>query len=463
MEIRKIITLFFLFSSVLVMGQGFVYSYIDPCSAKSKEMILDTSNGGVPLSYNGQVQIFTDAQLQAGDFQTWIDLINNQNPTGPCSGVGLLQSTTTNVLIAANNISVITNVLSTISSMASMAAVSTTSSVSGSAVQGIIQSDEKVSSNNNDKKENENGTNNTNGNSSTTGTNQTSPSVQGVKTTSSGTGTNNTNQGGSNTTTNNSTPTGSESSQSSVEGNSTAGISSVKLDNTEKAEAAEASTASSSSTTKSKVAAVKKGNLMATGDIVTIASANGGEPQQVKINASFIASNTKNTFAKGALLNFTSGINNSSLTFFVSYRRKHLTTILANSIMLNFESDFFNTISLMESYEYRKVTLTLGANYTVGNIGASKFQSLSSLVGAFSSFKINKKMGLTTMFVVVYSPYVYYYQDMWWQSGLLAVPFVSVDYKISKKFKFNLSFSGVQQINDKTISYQILTGAKCML
>ena len=67
------------------------------------------------------------------------------------------------------------------------------------------------------------------------------------------------------------------------------------------------------------------------------------------------------------------------------------------------------------------------------------------------------------MFVVVYSPYVYYYQDMWWQSGLLAVPFVSVDYKISKKFKFNLSFSGVQQINDKTISYQILTGAKCML
>ena len=72
-------------------------------------------------------------------------------------------------------------------------------------------------------------------------------------------------------------------------------------------------------------------------------------------------------------------------------------------------------------------------------------------------------MGMTTMFVIVYSPFVYYYEGIWYQSGLLAVPFVAVDYKLTKKFKLNISFSGVQQINDQPLNYQVLLGAKAFL
>jgi hypothetical protein len=67
------------------------------------------------------------------------------------------------------------------------------------------------------------------------------------------------------------------------------------------------------------------------------------------------------------------------------------------------------------------------------------------------------------MFVVVYSPFVYYYEGIWYQSGLLAVPFVAVDYKLTKKFKLNISFSGVQQIKDQPLNYQVLLGAKAFL
>ena len=67
------------------------------------------------------------------------------------------------------------------------------------------------------------------------------------------------------------------------------------------------------------------------------------------------------------------------------------------------------------------------------------------------------------MCVVVYSPYVYFYQGIWYQSGVLVVPFTAVDYKITKKFKLNLSFSGVQQINDQILNYQVLIGAKTFL
>jgi hypothetical protein len=393
------------------------------------------------------------------------------------------------------------------------------SSIGGASIEGVIQADEKVSSNNDENGDNpktkNNGTTNTNGTNSTitngnTGTSQSG----GNQNNGSGVGNGTNPQGGTTSSSNVSSTTGGQSSQSSVTPNTnnpttpntnnptgnnqnsqnggqnnqnspvvsgnqnsqggvsniTGGVNSVRADAVEKKDKEESkiedvnsSSSQSSSSTKSKVAAVKKGSLMMTGDIVTISSASGVDPAQVKVNMSIISSNTKNTFAKGALLNFTTSINNSNLTLFVSYRHKKSTTIFANSSMINFDKDFFNTFSLMESYRFGKITGTVGVNLTMGNIGDSKFTSLSTLAGVMGGFKLNKKMNMTTMFVMVYSPYVYYYEGLWHQSGYLAVPFVAVDYRLTKKFKLNLSFSGINQINDQTLNYQVLIGAKALL
>jgi hypothetical protein len=220
---------------------------------------------------------------------------------------------------------------------------------------------------------------------------------------------------------------------------------------------------SNSAQVKSKVANAKQGGILLTGDIVAISSASGEEAQQFRVNMSLTKSNTDNTFVRGALLNFTSSINNSNITFFAGYRRKNLTSIIANSSMLNFEKDFFNTTSIMESYKYKNITGTLGVNYTTGNLGSARFQSLSALGGLIGTFKVTKKINNTTMLVFVYSPYVYYYEGLWYESGWLAVPFTAFDYRISSKFKLNLSFSGVQQVKDATLNYQVLLGAKALL
>ena len=484
---KTIFSFLFLIFTTMVLGQGFTYSYADPCTSKTKEIYIPNPSQSVVLSYNGSVQSFTYAQLQSGAMEQWINQVDSQNPSGPCSGVGLLQNTSINATIAANNIQVITTVLTSMSSI---------SSAGMSNVEGVIQADEKVSSNNERQKDKtkieNNATTNINGGSTTTtNTNSGTSQSGGNQNNGSGVGNGTNPQGGTTSNPNNPTTTGSQSSQSPVTSgnnttpntnnsttpnnnnssgasNITGGINSVRLDNTEKSDKeklddAQSSSSSSSSSTKSKVAAVKKGSLMMTGDIVVIGSAAGSDPSQIKVNTSIISSNTKNTFAKGALVNYTSQINNTNITLFASYRYKKLTTIIANSSMMNFDKDFFNTTSVMESYQIKKITTTVGVNYTTGNLGDSKFQSISTLGGAFGTFNVNKKMGMTTMFVVVYSPFVYYYEGIWYQSGLLAVPFVAVDYKLTKKFKLNLSFSGVQQINDKPLNYQVLLGAKAFL
>ena len=494
MKMKKaIIILLFLLSSVYSLGQGFTYSYEDPCTLKTKEIYIPNPNGSVALSYNGQTQSFTSAQLQSGALENWVNQVNSQNPAGPCSGIGLSQNTTVNAIVAQNNIAVITTVLSALGDISSV------SSIGGASIEGVIQADEKASSNNdengdNPKIKNNGTTNNNGGNSTTTNGNTGTSQSGGNQNNGSGVGTGTNPQGGTTSSPNVPSTTGGQPSQSPVTPNTnnpttpntnnptgnnqnsggfsniTGGVNSVRADAVEKKDKEESkvddatsSSTQSSSSTKSKVAAVKKGSLMMTGDIVTISSATGSDPAQLRVNMSIISSNTKNTFAKGALLNFTTSINNSNLTLFVSYRHKKSTTILANSSMINFDKDFFNTVSVMESYQFGKITGTVGVNLTMGNIGESKFQSLSTLAGVLGGFKLNKKMNMTTMFVMVYSPYVYYYEGLWHKSGFLAVPFVAADYKITKKFKLNLSFSGINQINDQTLNYQVLIGAKALL
>ena len=494
MKMKKaIILLLFLLSSVYSLGQGFTYSYEDPCTLKTKEIYIPNPNGSVALSYNGQTQSFTPSQLQSGALENWINQVNSQNPAGPCSGIGLSQNTTVNAIVAQNNIAVITTVLSALGDISSV------SSIGGASIEGVIQADEKASSNNdengdNPKTKNNGTTNNNRGNSTTTNGNTGTSQSGGNQNNGSGVGNGTNPQGGTTSSPTVPSTTGGQPSQSPVTPNTnnpttpntnnptgnnqnsggfsniTGGVNSVRADAVEKKDKEESkvddatsSSVQSSSSTKSKVAAVKKGSLMMTGDIVTISSATGADPAQLRVNMSIISSNTKNTFAKGALLNFTTSINNSNLTLFVSYRHKKSTTILANSSMINFDKDFFNTVSVMESYQFGKITGTVGVNLTMGNIGESKFQSLSTLAGVLGGFKLNKKMNMTTMFVMVYSPYVYYYEGLWHKSGFLAVPFVAADYKITKKFKLNLSFSGINQINDQTLNYQVLIGAKALL
>ena len=425
MIIKKIlITISFLFSTTIVLGQGFSYTFTDPCTLKSKDIFINSPNGSVSLIYSGQIQSFTQTQLQSGALESWINQVNATNPqgSGPCGGVGISQSTNLNVIVASNSIAVLTSVMSTMSSLSSLSSIS---GGAGSAIQGTIQSNEKVASNGNKDKDK----------STTSGGSTSGGSTSGSTT-----------SGGS--------TSGGSTSQSNGESDASG---------QEKADDAVSSSSSNSSQVKAKVAAVKRGNIMMTGDIVTISSASGAEPTQLRINMSFITSNTSNTFAKGALVNYTSAIDNSSITLFAAWRRKNLTSIIANSSMLNFEKDFFNTTSIMESYKIKKITATLGVNYTTGNLGESKFQSLSTLGGVVGNFDVGKKMSTTLMFVTVYSPFVYYYEGMWYQSGLLAVPFVAIDYKLTQKFKMNISFSGVQQFKSDAINYQVLLGAKALL
>ena len=487
MNIKKILfTLSFLFNTIMVLGQGFSYTFTDPCTFKQKQIYIDNPSGNVLLTYNGSIQSFTATELQSGAMEQWVNQVNSQNPNGPCSGVGLAQNTNMNVLITQNNIAVMTNVMSALNNI---------SSIGGASVGGIVEAKEKSASEDNKRKNNNSSNNNstTNGQGSQTINNQKQGNGQtneGNNGSTGGTQTNQPNQTGGSTNPNSggqtqgsgeasqtsggntgnpntTTQGGGQQTGSTVGGNGSNPQGGGQSNNTQTPEEAQQNqvgdNARNSSSAKEKVANAKQGGIVLNGDIVVINSATAGEKQQFKMNMSVVKSNTDNTVVKGALLNYTTSINNSSLTLFMGKKLKNFTGIVANSSMLNFERDLFNTTSLMTSYKYKSITSTLGVNFTTGKLGDSRFQSLSALGGGVGTFKVSKKITNTTMMVVVYSPFVYYYEGLWYKSGWLLVPFTAFDYRLTKKFKLNLSFSGVQQIKSTTINYQVLLGAKALL
>ena len=64
--IRIILFFSLLLTSQITFGQGFSYTFEDPCTFKPKTIYVNNPSGNVFLTYNGQVRSFTPQELQIG-------------------------------------------------------------------------------------------------------------------------------------------------------------------------------------------------------------------------------------------------------------------------------------------------------------------------------------------------------------------------------------------------------------
>jgi hypothetical protein len=446
----------------------------------------------VTVNYLGFVRSFTDVEFQNGSFDSWIATCQQQVSTKPCDELKTQTQTNTNMIITQN-------IISTITSVTASATMSMSNTISNSV------SNSTESSGDNSKKNRKNGTNqssssptgNISSNSTTSNGASQSGGGQGNPQSNGGTGTSqgetNNQNGGNSSGSGNSTeggsgqtqppvnnPSSNSSNQGSGSGSQSGSVNGggkgvdgektpdeVKKDNpsggnggttNSVANAAESSSGNGGSS-KSKV-----GSVIGTGDIVAIRSNEDGS-NQFKGTFSMTKSNTNNTRAKGALLNFTTTINNSNLTLYGAFtnKKKTNTIIAANSSMVDFGRNVFNTTTVLQSQRFGKVTVMGGANFTVGIMAKEPFSNLSAVGGGFVPFKANKKISGNLLVLGVYSPFTKFYEGKWWDSGLLLVPFSSWDYTISKNFKYNVSFSGTYELKGSVLQYQILTGGKILL
>ena len=457
-----------LWFTFLQASAQYSYSYTDPCTLQIKSVYVP-AGGGVVVNYFDNHNTFNSNDFSSGVFDAWIAQVSQQNSSSPCQSVTTTLTNNVTSIVVSNTVGIVTNVVAISSLAQSMASISSSIGSSMSATAGGISNTgignavDNNQSNSNGKSDNKSG-----GSSGSTGNNQTNNQNEGSTTPSTTTGgdTNpaggtNPAQGGNTSDTNQPTQGGEQTSQSSV-GGSTANSISNSIDSGS-SEGGSSSGGTSSSSKKQANAKTSSGSLIASGDMVAISNADGVTANQYKIVASITHANTRGTRIKGILFNFTTGVNNMNVTLYKSYinKSRSLNTIVANSTMMDFEKNIFNTTTALESYKVNKsITGMFGLNFTAGKMGERGFYNLSAVGGGHVSTKVSNRTSTSFLVLAIYSPFTQFYDGKWFGAGVLFVPFNSWDFKITKTFKYNISFTGVYEMNKSFLNYQILTGGK---
>jgi len=408
-KILFIILILCMISGLSVKAQSISYSYIDPCTKKTKNINVSNINGSLPIvmNYYGQVRAFTPTELQNGTFDNWANSVYNDYGKGnPCEQIGI-QTITTNVLNITNNI--VNNVVSLGSMLTSI------TSTGVSSVPTDVPTDSK------------------NGSNGTTSTDKP--------------------EGGSGN-------GGSGGSGGNVENKE------EKKDVEQKQEEEKKDAAQSSAKTTSKaVSKSDKPSIMLTADLVGMQSA-ADKTQDAKATMSYIRISGNKKTSLGISTDFTVNANIGNITVFRSWMtqktaRKHI-DLISNSISL-LPNSYSNTLVFIRIDNVKKFTGLYGAGCMYGSLYNESLTSLLALGGGMYKGQLTKKVDAVFILVAVYVPYTKYYTENILESKPLILPFMNINYKLTKSFRFGLTGGTTYSVNEQVINYQVLFGAKLTL
>ncbi len=413
------------------------YTFTDPCTLNQQTIQMGSSNS-IALNYFGNVQTFTQTDFTNGTFDSWMDLVTQANSSSPCSGVTQVIMNTSNTIAIQNTILVVTNVMSILGGEMLPKAISASAVPVAEAIDNAAGEEEEKKKKDSSKDQNNN-TSSENQNSTSSKTNESSGGEG-----SSGEGGNGEGSSGE----------GSASGSGNIDG--------TEEDENEGGVNLSLANSLSNVLDGGDEDNKNRGSLIASGDIIVIDNRDNSYGQQLKVVGSVTQANAEQNRIQGALFTYTSVTNDFSLTFYKSWINPNKTFNLvgANTTMTDFDQNHFNTTTALESWKWGKVTGMAGANFTFGKLGQRNLQNLSAVAGAHRNFRISPRVTTSTLILGVYSPFTQFYEGKWWDPGVLIVPFSSWDIKITKTFKYNISFTGVWHSNGNALNYQILTGGK---
>ena len=464
-SLRTKILILLMIIGLPLTGQSFTYSYIDPCTKQSKFIYADMS-APIVISYYGQIQTFTYAQLSDGTFDTWINnTYTKYQNTSPCQGVLTTTTTTTSTNQVSNIIGNVTNLLS-------LDLSSITGGVTGGVgnnVGGTTSSGSGSITNN--KKKNDNNNNSNSGSIDNSSTNNGSNSNQG---TGENGGNSSENQGGSNgsgggTVGNGSNNNGSSSGSNSGGGSNTSGETpkeekpndqQIEDTKTEQQKTQSASTAKAAGRAK---AETQKPAILVTGDIVGVQTRADGS-QDARGTMSFTRVKGDGTasigFSADYMVNAKIG-NLSAIRSWIGTNKNGHKHINVASVGLGIlpKSTTANAL-LIRVNSIKSFTALYGVSGTYGQLFGEELISTIAIGGFMYKGKIGKAVDATIIMAGIYSPYSKFYTESIFDAKPIIIPFLNLNYKLTKTFGIGLTGGGTYIAGQDILNFQILMGAK---
>jgi hypothetical protein len=471
-------------------------------------------NGSIAVSYYGETSSFTGTDFQNGTFENWANQVLAQYQNiSPCAQiVGV--STAVNV-----SQSTVLNTIGILNSLSAIADLAGSTNILGGATTTVAGSTNNNTNNKNEKNGNNNSTNSNNSTVGSSGvepngTSGTSTNVQtssqtptgGQTTTSTGSGENGgtTSSTGTETGTSSSStePTSSSSSStttepttegststgtsSSTEGSSTQGGTTgngnggegnqtetqevqTPQEETGKTNVTGGSTNTiKGSTTTSGSSKSKEGgkpSVVASSDFVGFNFKDSEVTTGLKVTGGYTSLRWDGKRSWGVLGDYTSALKGPNITGFYAWMKPKTVTILSGTLTMGFEGtgSLYGTISGGQMFSFQKVKnlkVIYMATVSYGAVFRTQFLGTAVIAGGMYDLRVGKRLDIKFTDLMVYSPYVSYYNDIVMQSPYVMIPSIGVNIGITKKFKFNINAGGAWSLGNSTLNYTVTCGTR---
>jgi hypothetical protein len=485
-------------------AQSYNFSYTDPCTGNIKTVVVPI-NGNVTVSYYGEIGSFSYNDFSDGTFDTWTNNIFSQYGTNsPCSeivGLGTAVNVTQNTALS------VLGILNSLSSISDLASGST--NILGGAVSSIGNSsggsnDKKGDKSKNNNNQNQtNGTGNPNGGGTTTSESNQTGTNGGNGTTSENAGTENPTQAGGTTTEGGSNETGNQTTEPSVGGeggteinNQTTGEngnngssgntggngnngSSGNGTGTNQTQEGQSSTegqgktniTGGASTTIKSTPTSKEGGkptIVGSGDFIGFNFRNTDVKTGLKLTGGYTAMRWDGKRSSGVLADYTSALRGPNVTAFYAFIRDKSIVIGSGTLTIGFEGNksLYGTIAIGQMFSFKKpktLKLLYMGTVSYGNVYRESFLGTALIAGATYDMKIGKRIDIKLMNLMVYAPYVSYYNDVVLKSPYVMLPSIGTNIKLTKKFKFNINAGGAWDLKTSALNYTVTCGARMLV
>ena len=460
-------------------------------------------NGDVTVSYYGEIGSFSYNDFSNGTFDAWTNNIFSQYGTNsPCSEIVGLGTAVNVTQSSALNVIGILNSLSSIADLAGGATNILGGSV-GSIGNSSGESDNDGDKPNNNNQTQQNGTSNSNGGGTTTsGTNQTGTNG-GNGTTGGNAGTENPTQAGGTTTQGGTNENGNQQTNTSVNGNGetsetpinnqtttengsngnnggsgTTGESGNNGNNgndtgnneTQEGQGKTNITAGASTTAKSTPSSKEGGKptVVASADFVGFNFRNSEVKAGAKATGGYTAMRWDGKRSYGVLGDYTSALKGPNITSFYAWVRPKSIILTSATLTIGFEGNrsLYGTLAAGQMFTFKKpksLKLLYMGTVSYGSVYRESFLGTAVIGGAMYDIRVGKRFDIKLMNLLVYAPYVSYYNDVVLKSPYVMLPSIGTNVRITKKFKFNINAGGAWDLKTSALNYTVTCGTRMIV
>jgi hypothetical protein len=204
---------------------------------------------------------------------------------------------------------------------------------------------------------------------------------------------------------------------------------------------------------------------MLTGDVVGVQRTTD-RTQDSRVTSSYIRMKGDGKSSWGISADFTIKAQIGNITGFKSWitdktSRKHI-DLVSNSVSL-LPNTFTNTAVYIRIDNVKKFTGLYGAATVFGKMYEEPLLATVLIAGGMYKGKISKKVDAVAILATIYVPYMKYYTESLFDSKPILIPFLNVNYSITKTFKFGLTGGTTYSVTEDILNFQLLMGAKMTL